>query len=101
VRRFELYSRELVSCHPSEGSSNDGSRANAPIQSSIYEVHCYRVAAWVWLDHLAGVVGNFDENGFWISPGHKKEIGFKVKRDSTNGGWVADVTVRSLWNNTQ
>jgi beta-mannosidase len=59
------------------------------------------VAAWIWLEHPAGVVGNFDENGFWVLPGQKKEIGFKVKQDSTNGEWVSGVAVRSLWDNTQ
>jgi beta-mannosidase len=59
------------------------------------------VAAWIWLDHPAGVVVNFEENGFWLLPGQKKDIGFKVKQNSTNGKWVGGVTVRSLWDNTR
>lgn len=60
-----------------------------------------RVAAWVWLDHPAGVSGNFDDNGFWLLPQEEKKVGFKVKKDSTCGDWVKSVTVRSLWDNTQ
>ena len=59
------------------------------------------VTAWIWLDHPAGVLANFDDNGFWLLPGQKKEVGFKVKSDSTNGSWVKGVTVRSMWDNTQ
>ncbi|KAH7336186.1 putative beta-mannosidase [Rhexocercosporidium sp. MPI-PUGE-AT-0058] len=57
------------------------------------------VAAWVWLDHPSGVVGNFEDNGFWLVPGEVKEVGFKVKRDDTAGEWAKSVTVRSLWDN--
>jgi beta-mannosidase len=59
------------------------------------------VAAYVWLDHPAGVNGNFDDNGFWLLPGEPKIVGFKVKNDETSGRWMNDVTIRSLWNNTQ
>ena len=59
------------------------------------------VAAWVWLDHPAGVSGNFEDNGFWLLPRQEKRVGFKVKKDSTGGEWVKSVTVRSLWDNTQ
>jgi beta-mannosidase len=59
------------------------------------------VAAWIWLDHPAGVVGNFDDNGFWLLPGQKKEVRFKVHSGKTKGNWVEDVTVRSMWDNTQ
>lgn len=58
------------------------------------------VAAWVWLEHGAGVLGNFGENAFWLGRGEEKEVGFKVKSDSTGGRWVEDVTVQSLWNMT-
>ncbi|KAL2069075.1 hypothetical protein VTL71DRAFT_15413 [Oculimacula yallundae] len=57
------------------------------------------VAAWVWLDHPEGVVGNFKDNGFWLVPGEERAVGFKVKNDTTAGEWVKDVTVRSMWNN--
>lgn len=59
------------------------------------------VAAWVWLDHPAGVSGNFEENGFWLLPKRPKRVGFKVKNDTTGGNWVKSVTARSLWDNTQ
>ncbi|KAH7130593.1 glycoside hydrolase superfamily [Dendryphion nanum] len=57
------------------------------------------VAAWVWLDYPAGVVLNFDANGFWLLPGQEKQIGYTVKSDSTNGKWVYGVLLRSLWDN--
>jgi beta-mannosidase len=70
--------------------------------SSTFVVKAERgVAAWVWLDHPAGVSGNFDDNGFWLLPQEEKKVGFKVKKDSTCGDWVKSVTVRSLWDNTQ
>lgn len=59
------------------------------------------VAAYVWLDHPAGVDGNFYDNGFWLLPGQPKSVGFKVKSDKTGGQWVNGVTIRSLWDNTQ
>jgi beta-mannosidase len=59
------------------------------------------VAAWIWLDHPAGVVGNFEDNGFWLLPGQKKEVGFKLNSDKTGGKWVKEVMVRSMWDNTQ
>lgn len=58
------------------------------------------VAAWVWLDHPAGPVLNFDANAFWLAPGQTREIGYTVKKDSTGGKWVEGVTVQSLWNQT-
>lgn len=59
------------------------------------------LAAYVWLDHPAGVNGNFDDNGFWLLPGQPKVVGFKVKNDKTGGQWTKSVTIRSLWDNTQ
>ena len=59
------------------------------------------VAAWVWLDHPAGVSGNFDNNGFWLLPEQAEIVKFKVKNDTTGGSWINSVTVRSLWDNTQ
>ncbi|KAF2800922.1 glycoside hydrolase family 2 protein [Melanomma pulvis-pyrius CBS 109.77] len=58
------------------------------------------VAAWVWLDYPSGAVLNFDANAFWLLPGERREVGYTVKRDTTNGTWVQGVTVRSLWDNT-
>ena len=58
------------------------------------------VAAWVWLEHGPGVLGNFDENAFWLGKGEEREVGFKVKSDETDGKWIGDVTVQSLWNMT-
>ena len=58
------------------------------------------VAAWVWLDYPSGAGLNFDSNAFWLLPGETKEVGYKVKSDSTGGKWVEDVTVQSIWNQT-
>ncbi|KAF1956194.1 putative beta-mannosidase [Byssothecium circinans] len=57
------------------------------------------VAAWVWLDYPSGAVLNFDANSFWLLPGEAKEVGYKVKSDTTGGKWRDGVTVRSLWDN--
>jgi beta-mannosidase len=60
------------------------------------------VAAWVWLDLPAGVLGDFDSNGFWLLPTDGvREVGFKLKDDGGDGQWMKGVTVRSLWDNTQ
>lgn len=58
------------------------------------------VAAWVWLDYGSGAVVTFDSNAFWLAKGESRQVGYTVKSDSTNGGWVDSVTVQSLWNNT-
>jgi len=58
------------------------------------------VAAWVWLEHGPGVLGNFGENAFWLGKGEEREVGFRVKNDTTGGRWVEDVTIQSLWNQT-
>jgi beta-mannosidase len=60
------------------------------------------VAAWVWLDLPAGVLGNFDSNGFWLLPTDGvREVGVILKDDGGDGQWMKGVTVRSLWDNTQ
>ena len=59
------------------------------------------VAAYVWLDYPNGSVVTFDQNAFWLVPGEVKEVGYTVKSDSSNGTWIAGVTVGSLWDNTQ
>ena len=58
------------------------------------------VAAWTWLDFPSGVLGNFEDNGFWLVPGQAKTVAFEVKNDTTDGRWVQDVTVSSLWDFT-
>jgi len=58
------------------------------------------VAAWVWLDYAEGVVLSFEDNGFWLAPGEERQVGFRVRSDTTGGEWVNGVTVRSLWDNT-
>ncbi|RAL17317.1 beta-mannosidase mndA, partial [Aspergillus homomorphus CBS 101889] len=55
------------------------------------------VALYTWLEHPEGVVGYFEENAFGLVPGQKKVVGFVVQKDETDGAWVRDVTVRSLW----
>jgi len=60
------------------------------------------VAAWVWLDLPAGVLGNFDSNGFWLLPTDGvREVGFTLKDNGGDEQWVKGVRVRSLWDNTQ
>ncbi|KAE8356463.1 glycoside hydrolase superfamily [Aspergillus coremiiformis] len=58
------------------------------------------VSLYTWLDYPSGVVGYFDENAFLLLPGQKKEIGFTVQEDETDGKWVKEVTVQSLWDQT-
>lgn len=58
------------------------------------------VAVWTWIDYPAGVLLNFDMNGFLLLPGQPREVGYTLKSDTTNGSWVEQVTVESLWNNT-
>jgi beta-mannosidase len=58
------------------------------------------IAVWTWLDYPAGVLLNFDSNGFLLLPGQPREISYTLKSDTTNGSWVNKVTVESLWNNT-
>jgi len=50
------------------------------------------VAAWVWLDYGSGAVVAFDSNAFWLEPGQPREVGYKVKSDSTGGGWIGTVS---------
>ena len=58
------------------------------------------VAALVWLDYPVGAVLNFDSNAFWLAPNETREIGYTVKSDTTNGGWIKGVTIESLYNQT-
>ena len=57
------------------------------------------VAIWTWLDYPEGPLVFFEDNGFLLLPGRKKEVGFVLERDGTCGEWVREVTVRSLWDN--
>ena len=59
------------------------------------------VAAKVWLDYPSTVRGYFDQNNFWLNKGESKTVTFKVWNDFSNGAWVDDVVVRSIWDNTQ
>lgn len=58
------------------------------------------VSLYTWLDYPAGVVGYFDDNAFTLLPGEKREIGFTVQKDETDGKWAEGVTVSSLWDLT-
>jgi len=64
-----------------------------------WSVSSKTVAPWVWLDFPAGVLGNFEENAFWLIPGETRKVGF-TEKSATDGTWKDAVTVRSLWNNT-
>jgi beta-mannosidase len=65
-------------------------------------------AVFVWLEMPENVVGNFEENAFWLLPSDgPKTIGINLKdiTSSPNGvqsnnSWVSKITVRSLWDNT-
>ncbi|KAL2048389.1 hypothetical protein N7G274_000300 [Stereocaulon virgatum] len=58
------------------------------------------IAVWTWLDYPAGMLLNFDSNGFLLLPGQPREVSYTLKSGTTNGSWVDQVTVESLWNNT-
>lgn len=55
------------------------------------------VSLYTWLTHPAGTLGFFDDNAFVLMPGEKKEIGFHLQVDETDGKWVGDVTLSSMW----
>lgn len=58
------------------------------------------VAAWVWLEHPAGVLGNFEANAFWLAKGESREVGFTLKSGAEVGEWADGVTVQSVWDLT-
>jgi beta-mannosidase len=58
------------------------------------------IAAWVWFDYPSGLVGRFEDNGFWLRPGVTKEVGFAVKSGGQDAQWVSKVTAESLWDMT-
>lgn len=65
-------------------------------------------AVFVWLEMPENILGNFEENAFWLLPSDgPKAIGVNLKSDRSvmnemqnNGTWLSKVTVRSLWDNT-
>lgn len=57
------------------------------------------IAVWTWLDYPAGPVLWFEDNGFLLLPGRKREVGYTVRSGGGGGEWVRGVTVGSLWDN--
>ena len=55
------------------------------------------VALYTWLTHPAGTLGFFDDNLFVLNPGEKKHVPFNLQQDDTNGKWLDEVVVHSLW----
>jgi beta-mannosidase len=68
--------------------------------TGLFTVESKAVVAWTRLDHPADVMGHFDDNGFLMLHGSKKEVSFVVDSDESKGHWVDAVTVGSIWNNT-
>lgn len=58
------------------------------------------IAVWTWLDYPVGPVIFFENNGFLLLPGRKREVGVEVKGDGTEGEWVGGLEVGSLWDIT-
>lgn len=58
------------------------------------------VSLYTWLDYPAGTVGYFDDNAFLLVPGEKRKVRFVVQKDESDGKWVHNVTVSSLWDQT-
>ena len=80
---------------------NPGLRLTYDSSAQVFTVDATSgVAVWTWIDYPAGVLLNFDMNGFLLLPGQPREVGYTLKNDTTNGSWVEQVTVESLWNNT-
>ena len=59
------------------------------------------VSLWTWLDYPAGAVVRFDDNAFYLRKGERREVGYEVVSDYTDGRWVEGVSVGSVWDNTQ
>ncbi|PTB36166.1 glycoside hydrolase family 2 protein [Trichoderma asperellum CBS 433.97] len=59
------------------------------------------VAAWVWLDYPTTVRGYFDQNGFWLNKGESRTVTFSVWDDWSNGDWINDVVLRSIYDNVE
>ncbi|KAJ5113628.1 glycoside hydrolase [Penicillium angulare] len=57
------------------------------------------VAVYVWLSHPIGVTGFFNQNAILLAKGESMDFAFVVLKDTTNGSWVDDVRVRSMWDN--
>ncbi|OAA74399.1 beta-mannosidase mndA [Akanthomyces lecanii RCEF 1005] len=78
--------------------TNPGLRLTHDAASGKFTVEATKsVSLYTWLTHPADMVGFFDDNAFVLLPGQKKEIGFTLQQDETNGSWVHNVTVNSLW----
>ena len=58
------------------------------------------VSLYTWLTHPAGTLGFFDDNAFVLMPGEKKKVDFHLQVDQTDGKWVDDVTLSSMWDLT-
>lgn len=60
------------------------------------------VSVWTWLSAAVedDVIVNFEENGFFLSKGEVKRIGYTVLENG-RGEWKGRVTVQSIWNQTQ
>ncbi|KAF7968949.1 hypothetical protein HWV62_28789 [Athelia sp. TMB] len=61
-----------------------------------FTVQSKTLAAFVWLEHPAGISGYFSDNGFWMLPG-QRTVTFTVQHDTTSGKWASGVHVSSLW----
>lgn len=55
------------------------------------------VSLYTWLDYPSGMVGYFDENSFVLVPGKPKELRFTLLEGESEGDWVQNVTVQSIW----
>jgi beta-mannosidase len=58
------------------------------------------VSAYTWLSAPSSVVGYFSENSFWLKANESKIVTFKL-RGADVDSWEDQVTVRSIWDNTQ
>ncbi|KAF9890230.1 hypothetical protein FE257_006142 [Aspergillus nanangensis] len=58
------------------------------------------VALYTWLDYPSGTVGYFEDNGFILVPGEKREVKFVAQDTHANGEFAKGVTVQSLWDQT-
>lgn len=59
------------------------------------------VSLYTWLTHPNGTMGYFDDNGFVLQPGVKKEVGFTMTANDLGSNWWKSVTIESIWDQTQ
>ncbi|KAJ6443485.1 glycoside hydrolase family 2 protein [Purpureocillium lavendulum] len=57
------------------------------------------VAAHVWLTAPKDVIGFFDDNSIFLAKGESRTFTFTVQEGPKDGGWLKDVSVRSIWDN--